>query len=279
MTATARVGELELCYETLGDPGDPALLLVMGFGVQMTEWDRAFVAAFADAGFHVIRYDHRDTGLSAKLDGLSYGLEDMADDGIGLVRALGITQVHVLGASMGGMIAQLMAIRHPDVVLSLCSIMSTTGAPGVGSPRPGVLEAMAAPVPASRAQVADQAVRNHHLVSGGGYPVDEEAARQRAQEAYDRSYYPEGRLRQQQAVRSATDRTAALGRLRIPVVVVHGADDPLVQLSGGEATAAAIPGAELVVFPGMGHEFPVELHGRIVEAFAQNARKTGRTGR
>ena len=285
---TARVGGLDLCYETFGDSDDPALLLVMGFGAQMISWSRSFVTTFADAGFYVIRYDHRDTGLSTKLDdrvpdvdafrrndprALVYGLEDMADDGIGLLRALGIEKAHVLGSSMGGMIAQQMAIRHPDVVLSLCSIMSTTGRAGVGKPREGVLEVLGAPVPDGRENAIEHAVRSQHLVSGGGYPVDEEAARQRTGAAYDRSIHANGRLRQQIAARFATDRTEALATLQMPVLVLHGADDPLISVSGGEATAAAIPGSRLVVFPGMGHEFPTELQTQIVAEFARNARR------
>lgn len=277
-----RVGELDLRYETFGDPADPALLLVMGFGTQLPDWPRRFCQAFADAGYHVIRYDHRDVGLSTKLDHLgsgqdidavAYTLADMADDGIGLVRALGIDKVHVLGASMGGMIAQEMALRHPDVVLSLCSIMSTTGAPEVGGPDPRVWAALAEPVPDGRDHAIERAVLVRRLVNGGVYPLDEDEARRRAAASYDRCFHPAGALRHRAAVRLAPDRTERLRELRMPVLVIHGENDPLVSVTGGIATADAVPGAELLVLPGVGHEFPEQLERRIVAAFDRNARR------
>ena len=276
---------VEISYETFGNAEDPALLLVMGFGSQMTSWDVEFVERFAALGFYVIRYDHRDCGLSTKFDGPTpsveavlagdapapYSLADMADDGVFLLDVLKIDAAHVLGVSMGGMIAQLIATRHPARVLSLCSIMSTTGAPGVGRPQPAVLAATTAQGATTRAEIIEASVTASRLYSGGGYPFDEVALRRRAAANYDRSHYPAGRIRHMLAVRTTTDRTDALGQVAIPTVVIHGDNDPLISLSGGEATAAAIPGATLVVVPGLGHEIPVAVRPTILSEFASNA--------
>jgi pimeloyl-ACP methyl ester carboxylesterase len=271
-SGVASANGVELCYETFGDPDHPTLLLVMGTGVQMIEWEPAFVDLFVARGFHVVRYDHRDVGLSTHLDdSVRYTLFDLADDAAGLLDALAIARAHVLGASLGGMVAQCIAIRHPQRVLSLCSIMSTTGAPGVGTSRRAAREALMAPRPASREGVVDAAVARAQVLRGGGFAFDEDAIRRRAGAAYDRAEYPEGRARQVAAVLATGDRTEALRSVTAPTVVIHGADDPLVHVSGGEATAAAIPGARLVVIPGLGHEFPAAVRPLIVDAFAGNA--------
>lgn len=282
----ARIGDLDLCFETFGDPADPALLLVMGFGVQMTGWPVRLCRMFADAGFFVIRYDHRDIGLSTRLAdavvdhdaldrgdpaGLAYTLGDMADDGIALVRSLGVDRVHVLGASMGGMVAQEMAIRHPDVVASLCSIMSTTGDRSVGQADPALLARLAAPVADGRSAAIERAVEVRRLVAGDRYPWDAEEARRTTESGYDRAHYPEGADRHRMAVRFAPDRTEALGRLSMPALVIHGDRDPLVDVSGGIATARAIPDAELVVLAGVGHEIPAPAEREVVDAFARHA--------
>lgn len=276
-SGVAHANGIELCYQTFGDPVDPALLLVMGTGVQMTEWEPEFVAAFVDRGFHVIRYDHRDVGLSTRFEaGTTYTLFDMADDAVGLLDALGVDRAHVLGASLGGMVAQCVAIRHPARVLSLCSIMSTTGAPGVGTSRRDARQAMTAPRPSSRDGVIEAAVERARILRGGGFPFDEDTIRRRAAAAFDRAEYPEGRARHVAAVLATGDRTDALHSVVAPTVVIHGAEDPLVHLSGGEATAAAIPGARLVVVPGLGHEFPAAARPLIVDAFAANAARAAR---
>ncbi|TSD40351.1 alpha/beta fold hydrolase [Rhodococcus sp. KBS0724] len=276
---------VEICFETIGRPEDPPLLLVMGFGSQMTSWDVEFVESFAALGFYVIRYDHRDCGLSTKFEvpALSpeavqggeerapYSLAEMSDDGVLLLDELHIDTAHVLGVSMGGMIAQLIAIQHPDRVLSLCSIMSTTGAPGVGRPRPEVLAAAATQAATTRTEVIEASVAASRLYSGGGYQFDEDAARRRATANYDRSYYPAGRRRHMLAVRTACDRTEALSKLSMPTVVIHGDSDPLIAFSGGEATVAAIPGSRFVPVQGLGHEIPVPARPTILAEFAANA--------
>lgn len=282
-----RANGIDLCYETIGDPADPALLLVMGHGMQLDAWDREFCARFVAQGYFLVRFDNRDVGRSTKQTGVpdiaaarrgergaaGYQLDDMADDAAGLLDALGLDRAHVLGASMGGMIAQLLAIRHPDRVASLCSIMSTTGDRGVGQARPEVLAAIRSGAPRTRAEIIESQVEMARVLAGGGFPFDEGRARARAAHAYDRCHCPAGKLRQQAAVLVAPDRTPALRELRLPTVVVHGADDPLVDVSGGVATAAAIPDAHLVVVPGLGHELPDGVHATVVEEFAANARR------
>jgi pimeloyl-ACP methyl ester carboxylesterase len=276
-TGIVRANGIDICFETFGDPGHPALLLVMGLGVQMTEWEPSFCQQFADRGFHVIRFDNRDTGLSthfagAPTDRPPYTLADMASDAAGLLDALGVPAAHLVGASMGGMIAQTIAIRYPERVLSLCSIMSTTGRPDVAKPTREAFAVIVAPVPDTREGVVEAAVARAKVLRGGGFPFDEEAVRRRSGAAYDRSFDSTAKARQRAAIAATVeDRTEALGRLRVPVVVIHGAADPLVPVTGGQVTAAAVPGAELVVIPGMGHEVPVGVRTLIVDAVAENA--------
>jgi pimeloyl-ACP methyl ester carboxylesterase len=284
---TVRANGIDLRCETFGDPADPALLLVMGHGMQLDAWDREFCERFVERGHFLIRFDNRDVGHSTKLAGVPnieaarrgdrrtavYGLEDMADDAVGLLDALGVARAHVLGASMGGMIAQVLAVRHPDRVASLCSIMSTTGDPAVGKARPETLATIRSGSPRTRAEIVEAQVDMARALAGGGFPFDAEHVRARAAHAYDRCHHPEGKLRQQAAILTAPDRTPVLRELRLPAVVIHGADDPLVGVDGGAATAAAIPDARLVVIPGLGHELPVGVHATVVEEFATNARR------
>jgi pimeloyl-ACP methyl ester carboxylesterase len=262
---------IQLCYETFGRPEDPVLLVIMGLGVQMTEWRRSFCDRFVAEGFRVVRFDNRDVGLSTKVDS-QYQLEDMADDAAALLTAIGVAKAHILGTSMGGMIGQLLAIRHPERVLSLTSIMSTTGAKDVGQTAKHLLrEWFSPPDVTTRAEAIDMLVAQARLVNGSHYPLDEEMLRTRAAEAYDRSHCPEGRARHTVAARTAQDRTQALSAVRVPTLVVHGEDDPLVSVSGGRATAAAIPGATLMIVPGMGHIIPAEVESVIVSAVAEVA--------
>ena len=297
--AHAAANGIQIEYETFGDRDAAPLLLVMGLGAQMIMWEEGFCEQLAAEGFFVIRYDNRDTGLSTRFDeaGLPdlgalmtavatgqpapagtapYSLEDMADDGIGLLDALGIEAAHIVGASMGGMIVQAMAIRHPARVLSLCSIMSTTGDRSVGAPTPEAIGALLSPPPANREEAMDRGVEAYKVIAGGGFPMDEERVRRRAARAYDRAFYPPGISRQLAAILAAEDRTPALGKVAVPTLVIHGEADPLVTASGGEATARAIPGAELLMIPGMGHDLPEPAWPRIIGAIAANARKAVR---
>ena len=281
---------IDIEYEEFGDPSNPTLLLVMGLGAQMIVWDEGFCQLLADRGFHVIRYDNRDVGLSTKFDdapapdlaaamggdgsSAAYLLADMADDGIGLLDALGIEKAHIVGASMGGMIVQEMAIRHPEKVLSLCSIMSTTGDRAVGQPTPEAMAALMAPPPQTRDEALDLAVKAQKVI-GGTFPVDEAKVRERAGRSYDRMVNPMGMARQLVAIMASPDRTPKLQQLDVPTLVIHGVVDPLVTPSGGEATAKAIPGAELLMLEGMGHDTPEQLWPQIVDAIVANTEKRG----
>lgn len=287
----AQANGIELEYDTFGAPQGRPLLLIMGLGTQMTAWDPRFCAMLAERGFHVIRFDNRDIGLSAQFDqapdpdlfallsgDLStapYFLADMADDAAGLLSALGVERAHVVGASMGGMIAQELAIRHGARVLSLCSIMSTTGDRAVGQPSAEAMAAIMMPRGADREQAIERAVNVQRVIGSKApqYAASDELRYARASEAYDRAYRPDGGMRQIAAIAASADRTAALGSLTMPVLVMHGDEDPLVDISGGRATAAAIPGAELLEFPGMGHDLPQPLWGAFVDAIAGNAAK------
>lgn len=276
---------IEIEYDEHGDPADPAVLLIMGLSAQMVAWDDEFVSLLAGHGLRVIRFDNRDIGLSTWFDDAgspdlvgalaagrlpepAYSLADMAADGAGLLDALGIDRAHIVGASMGGMIAQTFALDHPERTVTLTSIFSTTGNPAVGQPRPGLAEAlfMASP-PATREEAIEATVTGSKLIGSPGYPPDEDRLRERAAAAYDRAWHPDGVLRQTLAIITQPDRTEALGRLAAPTLVIHGDSDPLVDPSGGRATAEAVPGAELWMVPGMGHDIPQvlfeEMAGRI----------------
>ena len=202
-----------------------------------------------------------------------YRIEDMADDGVGLLDALGIAAAHVVGASMGGMIAQSMAIRHPGRVLSLCSIMSTPGLTVAGLPTDEAMAVLARPPAAGRAAVVDGEVANHRIIGSPGFPFDEARIRRRAERAYDRCHHPDGVTRQLLAVMASPDRTDALGSVTVPTLVIHGGADPLVTPDGGEATARAVPGARLLTVPGMGHDLPEPAWPAILDAIEANARK------
>ncbi|MEV4947316.1 alpha/beta hydrolase [Streptomyces sp. NPDC053755] len=276
---------IELEYDTIGSPRDPALLLVMGLYGQLTHWDTGFCRMIADHGYHVIRYDNRDSGLSTSLDDLAapgpafsrdgapYVISDMADDAVGLLDALGIDRAHVVGVSMGGMIAQELAIDHADRLLSLCSIMSTTGERSVGRPRPGIF-ALLAPTPAgTRDAVIEAAVATRRAIGSPGFPLDDAELRLRAAASYDRAHRPAGGLRQIAAIGASPARADRLRHTSVPALVIHGEDDPLIDVSGGRATAAAIPGATLLTIPGMGHDLPSALWPTIVGAIVENTRR------
>lgn len=251
----AAANGIELEYGTFGSPTDPTVLLVAGLGAQLITMHEDFCKGLADRGYHVVRFDNRDVGLSTKCESGEYVLDDMADDTAGLLDALGIQGAHVAGVSMGGMIVQALAVRHPGRVLSLTSIMSTTGDPGVGGATPEAMARLMQRPGASRDERVESSFETSKLVWGdtAQFPFDAELAQWRAETSVDRAYYPEGTARQMRAIRASGDRTEALRRLSVPALVIHGSNDPLIQPSGGEATAAAIPGAELMVIEGMGH--------------------------
>jgi pimeloyl-ACP methyl ester carboxylesterase len=288
--STVAVGEVELCYETLGDPAGRPLLLIMGLGGPMIWWDDQFCRLLVDRGFHVIRYDNRDCGRSQRMSGRArvvraylragarapYSLDDMADDAAGLLDHLGIAAAHVTGVSMGGMIAQTLAIRHPDRVASLVSISSTTGGRRVGWTDPRLLGLLFGQRVASREEYIALAGRTFSRIGSPAYPFSEERLRTRAVDTFDRGLNRAGTLRQMVALLSARDRTPALRRLRIPALVIHGTADPLVHVSGGRATARAIPGAELVLIPGMGHDLPPELWPLFVDGIERTAAAAGK---
>ncbi|MHB8245675.1 MAG: alpha/beta fold hydrolase [Acidimicrobiales bacterium] len=279
---------IELYYETFGDPSSPPLLLVSGLGMQLVGWSEEWFQLFVDRGYFVIAYDNRDVGLSthlvsagtpdllALLGGddfaISYLLGDMAQDAVAVLDAVAVTACHVVGISMGGMVAQQLAIDHPERVISLASIMSTTGAPGVGQPTDVAASSLLVPAPRTREEAMGQAVEMWKIIGSPDFPIDEAREAALAGMAWDRSHDPTGVARQLAAILSSPDRTAALASVKVPTVVIHGDSDPLVQLSGGQATASAIPGARLVVIEGMGHHAPVELWPRIVDEIVANTR-------
>ncbi|GAC1437235.1 MAG: alpha/beta hydrolase [Solirubrobacteraceae bacterium] len=274
---------IELCYETFGDHARPAMLLIMGLGSQMLNWDPEFCELLVAEGYFVVRFDNRDAGRSSRGQGTAdlaaayagsapYTLSEMAADAVGLLDALGLERAHIVGASMGGMIAQTLTIEHPARALSLCSIMSTTGAPGVGTPHQEIAWVLTERRPADRDGVARHHLKIWQAIGSPGFPLDEERILRRGYATFDRGLSAAGYMRQLAAVVAQPDRTPALGDLQIPVLVIHGREDPLVDVSGGEATAAAVPGAQLELIDGMGHDLPQPLWPRIVSAIAANAR-------
>jgi pimeloyl-ACP methyl ester carboxylesterase len=268
---------IELEYETLGSSDDPTLLLIMGLGAQLIHWPDPFCAGLAGRGYHVVRFDNRDAGLSTKLDGVSvdmgavmtaalsgegyvdapYTLTDMAADAAGLLDHLGVDRAHVVGASMGGMIAQHLAFEHPERLLSLTSVMSASSEPEYGAPDPEVVPLLIVPPPSEREAYIERA--SDAAVIGSRRYFDLDAAQQLAARAFDRSFYPEGVSRQLAAVASSGSRADRLPTVKAPTLVVHGRDDRLITPSGGERTAELIPGASLLLVADMGHDLPEPL--------------------
>ena len=285
----AQTNGIELEYESFGDPSKPTVLLIMGLGVQMLGWDERFCNLLADRGFHVVRFDNRDIGLSTKIEGgrapnplelmggdfssASYTLDDMADDTAGLLDALDVEAAHVVGVSMGGMIAQTLACRHPERVLSLTSIMSSTGSSETGQPKPEVMAAMITPTPSDREGYVDAGTNLFKLIGSPAYPPDEDELRALIGASYDRSHYPDGFMRQLAGILASGDRGKAIACINAPTLVIHGEDDPLIVMSGGEATAAAIPGSKLVTIPGMGHDLPPALWPRFIDEIVENTER------
>jgi pimeloyl-ACP methyl ester carboxylesterase len=291
----AKVGELDICYETFGSAEDPALLLVMGLGTQMIGWPDGFCAALADRGLRVIRYDNRDVGRSTHLrehraptikqlllrdrSAAVYTLADMADDGIGVLDHLGIERAHVAGASMGGMIAQTMAARHPDRVLSLASIMSNTGHRWKGMPGLRVYPIFMRRPADNREGAVESTVSTFRLIGSPGFPFEEDELRRVAQLSYERGYNPAGTARQLAAILVAGDRAPELRRITAPTVVIHGTRDRMVRPSGGRETARAISGARLVEIEGMGHDLPPGVWDRIIDAVVSNIARADASSR
>jgi pimeloyl-ACP methyl ester carboxylesterase len=283
---SAAANGITIEYDTAGDQNRPPLLLIPGLGGQLIAWDRDFVAALVAQGFNVVRFDNRDAGRSSWFDfaGMpdlvaalsgqaepAYLLSDMADDTAGLLDALRIQSSHVFGLSMGGMIAQALAIQYPGRVRTLTSIMSTTGNRSVGQPRPDVVAAMMAAPSETRQEVVESSLKSARLIGSPGFPLHEDRIAARAIAAYDRAFHPSGTARQAVAILASPDRTPGLRKLTIPTLVIHGDSDPLVDPSGGRATAAAVPGAELWMIPGMGHDLPPELFDDIAVRVAAHA--------
>jgi pimeloyl-ACP methyl ester carboxylesterase len=277
------VNGVELCHETFGDASGRPLLLVMGLGAPMIWWDEEFCEALAARGFHVLRFDNRDSGRSSRMHGRAnlaqayalrrapYSIADMAADAAGLLDVLGVPAAHVAGASMGGMIAQTLAFRYPSRVLSLTSIMSSTGGRLVGRPSPRAVSLLLGPPPRTRAAYVEGLVRTFRLIGSPGYHFDEERMRERAERTYDRGVHPSGTVRQLAAIMAERDRSPRLREVRVPALVVHGARDPLIHVSGGRATARALPGADLDIVPGMGHDLPRAVWPRLVAGITRVA--------
>jgi pimeloyl-ACP methyl ester carboxylesterase len=285
--AMAHANGIQIEYETTGDPHGRPLLLIIGLADQLIHWDDSVCADLVRRGHYVIRFDNRDSGLSTKCDGPApaplrgrktppiYSLDDMADDTIGLLDALGIDKAHLCGASMGGMVAQCAAVRYPSRCLSLTSIYSTSGNRSLPPPDPEVMGLLLTPAPRDREGYVEYMVLFIRMTTGKGFAFDDAYAREISQRAYDRSFCPEGTTRQLRAIATQTDRRRALADLTVPTLVVQGTDDPLVAVEAGKDLADVIPGARLLLIEGMGHDlacggaWPV-----IVEAVAAHTLKT-----
>lgn len=280
---TVPTNGITLAYETFGDPAQVPVLLVMGLGTQMMVWHDGFCELLADRGYYVIRFDNRDIGLSTHLHDQrpgrpiaaftgrkpGYLIPDMAGDAAGLIEQLLPGGAHVVGVSMGGCISQTLAIQRPDLVRSLTSISSSTASRRVGRPRLDVAAMMLSRRPATnRSEAIAASIATWNRIGSPGFPFDTERAARLAGEAYDRCYDPAGVSRQFAAILGTPDRTAALRRLDVPTVVLHGEADPLIAVSGGRATATAVPGARLVTYPGMGHDMPDALWPSFVDEIA-----------
>jgi len=283
----APVNGIELCYQEMGDADGEPLLLVMGLATQMIAWPGEFCSSLVDRGFRVIRFDNRDIGRSTKLEAAgvpsrvdmlagrrataAYLLRDMARDTTGLMDHLGIESAHMVGASMGGMISQTVAIEFPERTRSLVSIMSTTGSRRVGLPSRKAMRVLLGPVPRGRQAAVERAVKTFRTIGSPGFPFDELYVREMAGLSYDRGRSAAGILRQLHAILASGDRTRALHDVRVPALVIHGDRDPLVRPAGGRMTAKAIPGARLKMVEGMGHDLPRELWPEFVEEIAATA--------
>ena len=277
----AKANGIELEYETFGDPGARPLILIAGLAMQMIGWDERFCELLAARGFYVVRFDNRDSGLSTHLEAAgpadiaaafsgdahpAYELDDMAADVAGLLDSLGIQAAHLVGASMGGFIAQLVAINHTDRVLSLTSIMSGPGGSDEVAPKPEGAAVLVAPPPPTREERIELAMSIHRVLTGAGDRLDDATERARAERSVDRAYYPLGVGRQLVAILAAKSRLERLEQLRMPTLVIHGTDDSLVPVENGRLVAGAVPGARLIEIEGMGHDLPKRAWPQVVAA-------------
>ncbi|PKN53256.1 MAG: alpha/beta hydrolase [Deltaproteobacteria bacterium HGW-Deltaproteobacteria-13] len=285
----ATANGIQIEYDTFGDASSPALLLIIGAGGQMIYWEEAFCESLAKRGHFVIRFDNRDAGLSTKFEEAGipdmmaamkgepvsspYSLEDMADDAVGLLDALGIRKAHICGSSMGGEIAQIISYRYPERVLSLISIMSSTGNPELPRIKPDVLAAVFKPVPDEREAYIEHQVDLWRMLWSRGFPFDEKRLRKVLAEGYDRSYYPQGMIRQSAAVLVHGYQKSAIASIKVPTLVIHGDADPLMPVEGGKETAQLIPGAKLLIIEGMGHDMPRETWQKIIDAISDHTIK------
>jgi pimeloyl-ACP methyl ester carboxylesterase len=289
----ANANGLRLCYDTFGDPPAPPLLLIMGLGAQMVLWDDDFCTQLAEHGFYVIRFDNRDIGRSTQIDAPAkvdlpallmqqmqgkpiaapYLLRDMANDAAALLDALGIPSAHIVGASMGGMIAQELAVHHPNRVRSLVSIMSTTGQPGLPGPTPEAAAVLMAPPPTTRDEYIASFARNWKVLRAGSFPADEARDPTRAALFYERGLNPAGVARQLLAIFASGDRTPGLATIKTPTLIIHGDVDPLVPHAAGQATHAAIAGSQMLTVAGMGHALPMVVWPQVIGAIAAHCGK------
>ncbi|HJQ57315.1 MAG TPA: alpha/beta fold hydrolase [Vineibacter sp.] len=292
--AVVSANGISVAYDEVGDKAKPAIVLIMGLGMQLLAWPDAFCQGLADRGFRVIRFDNRDTGLSTKVEGgppidlgnallsaltgkpvkAPYTLRDMAGDALGLLDALDIARAHMIGASMGGMIAQIIAAEHADRTRSLVSIMSSSGNRSLPQGKQEVVAALLAPRPSigDREAAIQHSMKIARAISSPGYPPVDADLRARIERSFDRSYYPVGVARHFMAVLASGDRVELLKRVRVPTLVVHGADDPLVPVEAGKETAALVPGAKLTIVPGMGHDLPAGLFPILTDSIAQHCK-------
>ena len=292
----AKANGIELCYETFGTLDAEPLVLIMGLGAQMIHWDDEFCRDLASRGFRVIRFDNRDIGKSTRMSGgkplrpiellklrifkiapeAPYKLWDMARDVVGLLDALGISKAHIVGASMGGMIAQEIAMQYPDRVLSLTSIMSSTGNPKLPQATREASAILLAPPPTTKAEYIERFGQTWKVLRGGSFPLDEAKDRERAERTYARGLNPAGVGRQLRAILASGSRKDRLGSVRAPTLVIHGTIDPLVRMEAGKDTAASIPGAKLLLVEGMGHALPIPMWPTIIGAIAEHAKNARR---
>jgi pimeloyl-ACP methyl ester carboxylesterase len=290
----AEVNGITIAYDTFGDPADPALMLIMGLGCPMIDWKEEFCSQLASHGYWVIRFDNRDVGLSTWIDGAGmpdlpamlkgrlegkavesqYTLLDMTADAVGLLDVLEIEAAHVLGLSMGGGIAQLMALHYPERLISLTTIMSSTGEPDLPPAKPEALALLTRPYPKGRDGYIEMRLESHRVLAGPNYPVDEQEAREHAGRRYDRGVTPEGYARQYAAILAAQGIREALKSVAIPTLVIHGDVDPLVPVECGMDTANSVPGSKLLIIEGMGHSWPPSLWPRLIEAIVEHARES-----